>query len=307
MHREQYRTAFSQVRLDEAGRRAGSGPIMVHEWPAERDSTNTRLAALLESGVRVPDFAVVGADHQVGGQGRLGRTWSVPARAALTFSVPVAVPAGTDLSCLGWIPVVTGLAVTRALADLGVEAGIKWPNDVLSAEGRKLCGILSRLVLLPDGGRTVVVGIGTNVSLTEEELPVGTATSILLEGGRPDREALLAAIMLRLPGLIREVLDAGPGFSATRAAAEVREAMVTLGSRVRVHLPGDTSFTGTAAGLDAEANLLVRRDAEASAGGSGAGAPAVDGGAVPAGQADAAGQAGLVRVSAGDVVHVRPA
>jgi BirA family biotin operon repressor/biotin-[acetyl-CoA-carboxylase] ligase len=282
VHTEQYRSPLFPAGSPGSPLLTGPDAPVVQEWPPEQTSTNTRLAELLESGVRIPDFAAVGTDHQVNGQGRLGRSWTVPAGAALTFSVPVALPQDTDLAGLGWIPVVTGLAVTRALAGLGVAARIKWPNDVLTPDGRKLCGILSRLVLRPDGGRSVVVGAGVNVSLTEEELPVETASSVLLEGGDPDRAALLVGILSQLPGLVREVLAAGTGFSRSEAAAEVRAAMATLGSHVRVHLPGDTSFTGIAVDLDDEANLLVRDDS----------APA---------------SAEPVRVSAGDVVHVRPA
>lgn len=284
VHTEQSRSAFSQIRLAEFADREGARAesVTVLEWPSELGSTNTRLAELVAGGIAVPDFAVLGTDHQTGGQGRLGRTWTVPASAALTFSVPVAVPPGTDPGGLGWIPVVTGLAVTRALAGMGVRAGIKWPNDVLSGQGRKLCGILSRLVTGPEGGPTVVIGCGVNVSLTREELPVDTATSVLLEGGAPDREAVLAGILEHLPGLVRSVFARGTDFSRTQEAAEVRAAMVTLGARVRVHLPGERTLVGTAAGLDEEANLLVRPE-----------------GADPRDEP--------VRVTAGDVVHVRPA
>lgn len=248
------------------------------------ESTNDRLAELLESGQQIPDFAVVGTDHQTAGRGRLGRTWTVPAGRALTCSVPVRIPAGTPGSALGWIPVVTGLAVRAALAEAGVDAQLKWPNDVL-VDGRKICGILARIVAR-DGGMTVIIGTGVNVALTVEDLreggvPEGAATSVLLEGGRVDRTELLTSLVGHLRRVVTAVLADGSAVGDSATAAEARAAMVTLGAAVRVHLPGGDELIGTAVDLDEHANLLVRPD--------GATAPQ-----------------DTVRVSAGDVIHVRP-
>ena len=257
---------------------------VIHEWTTATASTNDRLVELLEAGADLPDFAVVGTDHQTAGRGRLDRVWNVPPGRALTFSVPVRVPSGAPADALGWLPVVTGVAVRAALADLGVAAQLKWPNDVL-VDGRKICGILARMVV--HGGRTtVVIGAGVNVGLTADDLraggvPEGYATSVLLEGGRTDRDALLGSLVAHLRRTVTAVLDEGPAFTDGATAAEARAAMITLASAVRVHLPGGDQLVGTAVDLDAHANLLVRPD----------------------GAADD----GVVRVAAGDVIHVRPA
>nr|WP_269770542.1 biotin--[acetyl-CoA-carboxylase] ligase [Brevibacterium yomogidense] len=257
---------------------------VIHEWTSETSSTNDRLVALLESGVDVPDFAVVGTDHQTAGRGRLDRTWTVPPGRALTCSVPVRVPVGTPASALGWLPVVTGLAVRAALAEAGVDSQLKWPNDVL-VDGRKICGILARVVA-HDGGMTVVVGTGVNVALTAEDLseggvPEGAATSVLLEDGQVDRSALLGSLVGHLRRTVTAVFAEGSAFTDGTTAAEARAAIVTLGAAVRVHLPGGDELVGTAVDLDEHANLLVRPD----------------------GVTD---PQDTVRVAAGDVVHVRP-
>ena len=85
---------------------------------------------------------------------------------------------------LGWLPLVAGLAMTRAARALGVAgAGLKWPNDVLVGE-RKVSGILAELT--PHG---VVVGSGLNLTQSADELPVATATSLALEGAADARRA----------------------------------------------------------------------------------------------------------------------
>jgi len=257
---------------------------VIHEWTTATASTNDRLVELLDAAVAVPDYAVVGTDHQTAGRGRLDRVWTVPPGRALTFSTPVGIPSRAPAGSLGWLPVATGVAVRAALAEAGVASQLKWPNDVL-VDGRKICGILSRMVVR--GDRTsVVIGAGINVTLTADDLrsggvPDGAATSVLLEGGRTDRDALLASLIAHLRRTVGAVLEEGSDFSDGATAAEARAAMVTLGAAVRVHLPGGDQLVGTAVDLDAHANLLVRPD----------GAPDDD----------------LVRVAAGDVVHVRPA
>lgn len=250
------------------------------EWPAQLGSTNDELAARLAADPAAwQENSVLGTDFQSAGHGRLGRTWTVPPGASLTFSTPVRVPAGFPSDRLGWLPVATGWCVAEALAGSGpgggVGAGVKWPNDVLVG-GRKICGILTRAC--PDAaGMTVIIGIGVNVSLTADELPVPTATSLELLGASTDREELLVAILARVQPALAEVFGAGNSVHTTAVAAGVRQAMVTLGAEVRVELPGDREFTGRAVDLDEAANLVVQTSE------------------------------GTRRVSAGDVIHARPA
>ncbi|MGH3275191.1 MAG: biotin--[acetyl-CoA-carboxylase] ligase, partial [Streptosporangiaceae bacterium] len=131
---------------------------------AQTGSTNADLLAAAKAGA--PHGTVLAAEHQTSGRGRQGRAWSTPPEArALTFSVLVR-PAGVPPSGRGWLPLLTGVAVARALrAEAGVDAVLKWPNDVL-AGGAKLAGILAEQV-----GDAIVVGIGINVSARTEDLP----------------------------------------------------------------------------------------------------------------------------------------
>ena len=218
-------------------------------------STNADLLARAAAGE--PEGAVLAAEHQRAGRGRLGRTWTSPPRAALTFSVllrPSAVPRAR----LGWLPLLAGVAVAAAVrAVAAVDAQLKWPNDVLVGP-RKLAGILAEAA-----GDAVVVGIGVNVSTGPAELPPPgpgalAATSLAIEGAATaDRAVLLAEI---LAGLERRYRAWSAVFGDTERSglrAEYTGLCGTLGRRVRVELPGGRVLDGVAAALDADGRLLV--------------------------------------------------
>jgi len=123
-------------------------------------STNGDLVARAMAGEDV-DGAVLIAEHQTAGRGRNGRGWSATPRAQILLSVGVAADA-VPTHAWGWLPLAAGVAVADAVSAVtGVEAVLKWPNDVL-AGGGKLAGILSEAV--PTRMR-IVVGIGVNVTL----------------------------------------------------------------------------------------------------------------------------------------------
>jgi BirA family transcriptional regulator, biotin operon repressor / biotin---[acetyl-CoA-carboxylase] ligase len=220
-----------------------------------------------------PEGQVLVAEEQTAGRGRMGRSWVSQPGAALTFSVllrPAAIPPG----CYGWLPLLTGIAVATAVRSVaGVEATLKWPNDVL-VDDRKLAGILAE-----QSGDIVVVGIGLNVATPRDALPEGpgrvTATSLLLEGADDvDRQGLLIELLRELEErYLRFRADPDPARSG--ALASYRELCVTLGRTVRVELPGDRAITGVAEDVDTEGRLLIR---EATS---------------------------LTPISAGDVIHVR--
>lgn len=222
-------------------------------------STNTAVAeALRADDAGWPHVSALVADHQTAGRGRAGRDWFTPQGAALTVSF-VLRPQGVARSAYGWVPLVVGLAATRALADVGVRARLKWPNDVVvEADGdavpgwggaRKVAGILCEVV-----GSAVVAGIGINVSQSRDELPVPHATSLALAGATSlDRGELLAHMSRRLV----EAVDAWTGADDGATHAEVEAACATIGQAVVVEVPSGPPVTGTAVRLGPDGALVV--------------------------------------------------
>lgn len=278
MHHETSRAPFDTARFGELESAAGRASTACH-YPADLPSTNDELAARLEGPETRdwPDFSVLGTDHQTAGHGRLGRVWTAEPCANLTFSTVVTFPSDIAEAALGWLPLVTGLSVVETLRERDVPADLKWPNDVLVA-GRKICGILARLVVDPTGARRAVIGIGLNVDLRSAELPIDTATSMVLEGHVAPREEILSDILGHLERNVAELLTTrGRKGGDLGYPDRVRRVTATLGREVTVDLPGGDSFTGTATALDEHANLVVRT------------------------------VHGEKRVNAGDVVHARTA
>ncbi|MEV0664419.1 biotin--[acetyl-CoA-carboxylase] ligase [Actinomadura luteofluorescens] len=249
----------------------------------ETGSTNADLAERAREGA--PEGTVLVTESQTAGRGRLGRTWTAPPRSGLTFSM--LLRPRVPVARLAWASLLTGVAVATALrrmtawsqegegflgngGDAAVDVRLKWPNDVLVGD-RKLAGILAEMV---DGG--LVVGVGLNVGLREEELPVPTATSLAIEGAPlSDRAPLLRAILREFGTWYQEwtALDGDPETSGLRTA--YRDLCATLGREVRVEMPGGERQAGTARDVDGAGRLVV------------------------------AGPGGDIAVSAGDVVHVR--
>lgn len=236
----------------------------------ETGSTNEDLLAAARRGA--PEGTVLAAEAQSSGRGRMGRTWvSVPG-AALTFSVlfrPAAVPAARR----GWLPLLTGVAVACALRTVaGVDARLKWPNDVL-VHGAKLAGILAE-----QAADAVVVGAGINVFAGRPELPSASATSLALQGApSTDRELLLTGVLAELEHWYLRWSGAQHGDAdGCGLRAEYLRLCSTIGQQVRISLPGGQVLAGIACDVDHSGRLLVRSSA-----------------------------AGLIGVSAGDVVHVR--
>ncbi|MCW2614066.1 MAG: biotin--[acetyl-CoA-carboxylase] ligase [Frankiales bacterium] len=208
---------------------------------AETGSTNAVVAERASAGEG--HGLVVVAESQTAGRGRLDRTWVSPPRAGLTMSVLVRPDLPADR--WSWLPLLTGLAVANALSEhAGVEAVLKWPNDVL-VDGKKVCGVL---VEVPEAG-AAVLGIGLNVTTRADELPHDGATSLALAGASTtDRGTLLRAVLRALTVVLADV-------DAARTA--YRERCSSIGSRVRVELPTGDAVEGTADAVDDSGRLVV--------------------------------------------------
>ncbi|MRH88860.1 biotin--[acetyl-CoA-carboxylase] ligase [Nocardia sp. SYP-A9097] len=200
------------------------------------------------------DRLVLIAESQERGRGRHERSWVSPSRAQIAMSLLVRAR-GIDPEVLGWLPLLTGVAVVDAVrASTGVKAVLKWPNDIL-VEGRKLSGILAELAAV-GVDPAIVVGVGLNVSLTEAELPVPHATSLLLSGAADaDRTELAAAILREFAQRFTAWENAG--WDITDLSAAYRDRCSTIGSQVKAELPGGEVLTGTATGVDENGRLLI--------------------------------------------------
>ncbi len=234
----------------------------------ETGSTNADLVARAGRGEDIAG-AVLLAEHQTAGRGRHGRRWSAPPRTQISMSFGVDT---TDVPAdgWGWLPLLTGLVVCQTVRQhYGVDATLKWPNDVLVGGG-KLAGILAEVA-----GSVVVIGLGLNVSLDPEELPDPNAVSLTMLQHDADRTELASALLDALSERVRQWRGAngvdGP------LAADYRSVSSTIGTRVRALLPGGDEIVGIATRIDDSGRLVIDRDGT------------------------------LVTVSAGDITHLRPA
>jgi BirA family biotin operon repressor/biotin-[acetyl-CoA-carboxylase] ligase len=205
-------------------------------------STNATALELAEAGS--PEWTLVSAGHQIAGRGRLGRTWRDGPEEALLCSFvlrPALAPARAGLLTL-----LAGAALAEAATSLGAEVGCKWPNDLMTPDG-KAGGILAEASVAGESLRHVVIGTGVNLGARPPAVPGATALSGVEPG--PLLGRYLAAFARRYaPGEV--------GF-AEGVLAAAKAVSVTLGREVEaVRAEGET-VTGTAVDLDAEGGLVV--------------------------------------------------
>jgi BirA family transcriptional regulator, biotin operon repressor / biotin---[acetyl-CoA-carboxylase] ligase len=198
-----------------------------------------------------PAGTVLVAEHQVTGRGRLDRVWTSPPRAGLTvsFLLRPEVPAARK----GWLPLLTGVALAESVAEVtGVLPSLKWPNDLLAADGRKLAGILAET-----SATAVVVGTGLNVSTTSDELPE-TGTSLMrITGGTVDRGTLLLAFLRAVERRYLRWVDALGDPVSSGLAQDYLAWSSTVGTTVTVSLPDGSTLDGVAQAVDWDGRLVV--------------------------------------------------
>lgn len=262
-------------------------PFSVPERLGEIDSTNRYLADLVaqrrSAGDPLPTGYAVAAEVQTAGRGRLGRRWEAPRGSSVLCSILWRTELeARDRHLLTWVVALAAADASEEVA--GVEAKVKWPNDVLVRD-RKVAGLLAEVVGGPDGAGVldVVVGVGINVNWPADWPPEGgddpelvalaaRATSLSRACGHEVDVGEVEGRLLACAGASASRLATASGRRGLAAAFERR--CVTIGRLVRVE-QADGSFTGTASGLDEAGSLVVETD-------------------------DA-----TVAVAAGDVVHLR--
>lgn len=238
---------------------------------AETGSTNADLLARARSGTDI-NGAVLAAEHQTAGRGRNGRQWTTPPRSQIAVSVGIDTT-GVPSTAWGLLPLATGVAVVDAISAVtGVEAKLKWPNDVLVDTG-KLAGILAEVA---SPAPTVVIGTGLNVSVMPDDVPDSVATSLAMLTDAP-RGSFGTADGVPDPTGDRVESWRAAGGADDRLLDDYRQCSGTLGTAVRVLLPGDRQLLGDAVDIDESGRLLIDSEGE------------------------------RITVAAGDVTHLRPA
>jgi BirA family biotin operon repressor/biotin-[acetyl-CoA-carboxylase] ligase len=240
-------------------------------WRIRRFDTidSTNRVVLDEARAGADEGLVAVADHQLAGRGRRGRSWTAPPGSSLLVSVLLRPRVAAERAPV--VTMATALALAAAVERVaGFAPRLKWPNDLVVGD-RKLAGLLAEADVSSDGElRAVVVGAGCNIEW--ESFPpelADTATACNVEAGHAvDRQAVLEAFLDDLAARMQEL---------GRVPADYRARLATLGRSVRVDL-GDRVIKGTATDDDAAGRLVVT-----TAGGT------------------------TETVTAGDVVHLRPA
>lgn len=227
------------------------------EFLAETGSTNQDLAALAKKS-DLPEFYTVVTDFQSAGRGRLDRVWEAPAASSVMASVYLK-PRFENTSGIGWISLLVAEAIKRTIQDLGVSANIKWPNDVL-VSGSKVSGVLAEV---SQDLASVVVGFGINVTQEAKDLPVQTATSLLLAGASSlDRDEILAKTLSNMKVLYSELAAAKGDAQACGLRQQLLDSSATIGQLVEVTFKNQDSVQGRAVDIDDSGRLVVKTDAK---------------------------------------------
>ena len=208
-------------------------------------------------GARYPDGTLFITEVQTGGKGRIGRLWSSPPGGIFMSLAlrPEAVPPS-----LPTLSIAAGYCVASTIReDLGLDAALKWPNDVL-VSGRKVCGILCESTLPPGEAPLVVVGIGVNANLDVDRFPPEvqkTASSLAALQGHPvDREMLIAAILDRFEPAYMDFLDNG----LANLTPQIGRIAAFVGQRItigKVTMADSSSTEGIFRGIDAQGRAIV--------------------------------------------------
>ena len=221
-----------------------------------RDSvstTNETAKELARKGAG--EGALVVAEEQTGGKGRLGRRWFAPKYKGIWFSLvlrpPVLPPEANQVTMLAAVAVASAIK-----KETGITAGIKWPNDLLVG-GKKICGILTELSAEMERINYMVVGIGINVNQDETDFPEDlreSAASLKTESGRKiARVRLIQAALTEFERWYGIWLEQG----FTPVLDSWKEMSISLNRQVRIHTP-NKSWEGWAEDIDRDGALLLR-------------------------------------------------
>lgn len=217
----------------------------------EIDSTNLWIKRLAKEGASEGTLAL--AEFQSAGRGRLGRSWEVPEGTSVMMSIllrPKFEPQYAPTLTL-----VMGMAVAKAVKNLGFDVSIKWPNDVVVSH-KKICGILTEMGVRAGKIDYAVIGVGINVNIKEfpEEM-ADKATSLYLESGKEfDRS--------QIPGLVMEAFEKYyEKFAATCDLSGLKEEYESILANYNqpVRVLAKEPYEGVARGITDGGELLVEK------------------------------------------------
>lgn len=218
---------------------------------AEVDSTNTEAKRMAIAGA--PHGSLCVSELQTAGKGRLGRVWSAPSGKGLWVSVLLRPNLKPEQAPL--ITLCVAMAMARAVEETaGLDARIKWPNDLVYA-GRKLCGILLEISADPDSIEYIVAGAGVNVRTGAYPPDIAHKAAALEEFGPPP---LRRTLLVHYLAALEEVLNRLEREGFQGIAEEYQARSCTLGQQVQVS--GAVELTGVARAIDETGALLVEAD-----------------------------------------------
>lgn len=216
-------------------------------------STQNDLAELVKSKTAI-NGEVISAEFQSAGRGRLERTFEAVPNSALLFSFYISPK--RPRSEWGFIAHLAALTMHEVISEgLPLKVNLKWPNDILIGE-KKVAGLLAQA---SDEG--VIIGIGLNVAMTVDELPVGTATSLAIAGSRElNRNIILSKFLKLFEGK----------FSAWETGVDFNESYSnvcsTLGKEVQIEVGGRANRTGIAKSINGFGALVLEDGFEVNVG-----------------------------------------
>jgi len=192
---------------------------------------------------------VIATDNQTAGRGRLDRSWDTPVGTAAAMSVMLRPNLTTEL--MGALTLVVADGLVRWFRGFGIDAGVKWPNDVQGPNGKKLCGILAQW--LPQS-QAVVMGIGTNIDFGQTP-PVETAAALADYGLKISPRDFVVEARQR-------VVEAVDAFVTAPDVEPLEDTMITLGQQVKAIIPDGNHIHGIAVGLGSTGSLIVRSETD---------------------------------------------
>lgn len=195
------------------------------------------------------------AEEQTQGKGRLSRRWISPKGKGLWFSIILKPDLKPDK--VYKITLIGAAAISEALKEIGIKSYIKWPNDII-VEGKKVCGILTEMGCEKDRVKYVIMGIGINVNLEEEDFDdelIKKATSLRIIAGKEiDRSILLAKVLNHIEKLYIPFKEKG---SLDETIRICKERSILIGKEVRI-LRGNAETLAKVLDIDDEGHLLVQ-------------------------------------------------